>query len=139
MASIVRTDRRPPSQRAAERRNGGRDDRDVPAGDRNHVAHAGRREICRELAVDSLPKADQDPGREPRFGFGQHARERRRRVPADGFQRRGRFDGSRFELEALARIVPATPVRSRYAPYDESGRGSSRPSTAIRCPGATTG
>jgi hypothetical protein len=37
------------------------------------------------------------------------------------------------------KIVPATPVRSRYVPYGESSGGSGLPSTTIRWPGATTG
>ena len=79
------------------------------------MAHAGRREIRGELAIDALAQPDQDPGREPRFGLGQDARERRRRVPADGFQRCGRFDGSRFELEVLGadRAGHAGPLEVR--------------------------
>ena len=79
------------------------------------MAHAGRREVRGELAVDTLAQPDQDPGREPRFGLGQDARERRGRVPADGFQRCGRFDGSWFELEALGadRARDAGPLEVR--------------------------
>ena len=104
-----------PPERAAERRDGGRDDRDVPAGDRDHVAHAGRREVRGELAVDAVAQPDQDPGREPRLGLGQDARERRRRVPAHGFQGCGRFDGSRFELEVVCadRAGHAGPLEVR--------------------------
>ncbi len=79
------------------------------------MAHARRGEVRGELAVDAVAQPDQDPGREPRLGLGQDARQRRRSVPAHGFQDCGGFDGSRFEVEVVCadRAGHAGPLEVR--------------------------
>ena len=54
-------------------------DRDVPAGDRDDVADAGRSEVGGEGAIDALAQPDQDPGGQSRLGLGEGEPER---VPA---------------------------------------------------------
>ncbi len=51
--------------------DGGRDERDVPAGDGDDVAEAGRCEVGGEIAVDPLAEADEDSGRQPGRRLGE--------------------------------------------------------------------
>ena len=139
IATIVTTDRRRRPSRPAQRPDRRRDDRDVPAGDGHDVADAGRREGGRQVAVDPVAQADEDPGRQPGLGLGQDARERlagrpRSRSRATPGRRRGadRSSGGRAE-----RADGTDPPR--YSPYGESGRGRIEPSTGTRSPGMTTG
>ena len=105
-------------------RDRGRDDRDVPARDRDDVADAGRRERRREVAVDPVAQADEDAGREARLGLGQDPGQGVARAPAERLEaaaqdRRGPAGRSAFATTS----VPTAPIRSRYSPYGESGRG----------------
>jgi hypothetical protein len=71
---------RPPStvEAAGDRGQGRRDDRDVPARDRDDMARTGGGEVGREGPVDPVAQADEDPGCEtglrlrngPRYRFG---------------------------------------------------------------------
>ena len=66
MAVRVRIVRRASADSSSEEgRHDRGDDRDVPAGDRDDVAHPGRRERRREVPVDPVAEADEDAGREP--------------------------------------------------------------------------
>ena len=65
----------PPAHPPGDRRDRRGDDRDVPAGDRDDVTHAGRRERRRQVAVDPVAQADEDPGREAGLRFGQRGGE----------------------------------------------------------------
>ena len=58
-----------------------RDDRDVPARDRDDVADAGRREGCREVAVDPVAQADEDPCRQAGLRLRKDARQRASPAP----------------------------------------------------------
>jgi hypothetical protein len=65
----------PPRNPAREGAQGRRHDRDVPAGDRDHVGGADGREVGREIAVHAVPEADHDARREPGLGLRDGARE----------------------------------------------------------------
>ena len=97
------TDRRRRPSRPATAAIERRDDRDVPAGDRHDVAHAGRREVGRELSVDPVAQADQDARREPGLRLGEHA-------SASASPRRG------AGLEPPVRGRPASDDLERFAP-----------------------
>ena len=61
----------PTSDATGHRRDGCRHDRDVPAGDRDDVTHAGRREGRREVTIHEIAEADEDAGRQPCLRLGQ--------------------------------------------------------------------
>ncbi len=63
-----RATRRPAPKHRRDERG---DDRDVPAGDRHDVAHAGAGEVRREASIDALAEADQDARGQARLGFGE--------------------------------------------------------------------
>ena len=56
-------------QAARDRAEGRSNDRDVPTGDRDDVAGAGRRERSSEIPVDTIAEADQHARRETRLGL----------------------------------------------------------------------
>ena len=72
----------PPPEASGERGDGRRHDRDVPTRDGDDVTHAGRGECRRQVAVDTVAQADQDSGRQPGLGLGQHPGKRLARSPS---------------------------------------------------------
>ena len=68
----------PPGQAAGDRRHGSGHDRDIPAGDRDDVAHPGGRERGRHVPVHPVAEADEDAGRQTRLRLRE---DRRQRVP----------------------------------------------------------
>ena len=96
----------------------GRDDRDVPAGDRDHVADAGGRERGGEVAVDAVAKPDQDARRQARLGLWKDKGESLCGAtshlfqPAPGAIGRGfQFEGSRRERPDRSDALEVLAVR----------------------------
>ena len=109
-----RHDRPPPAtEPPGHRADRGRDDRDVPAGDRDDVAHAGGRERGREVAVDAVAEPDQDPGREPGLGLGQDAGQRVAGAPPERLETATRVVGCRLDGRAFG---TSASRRRRSAP-----------------------
>ena len=92
------------------------------------MARADGREGGREVAVDAVAQADDDPGGEARPRAPGSPR-RGHRPPRAGRRSSARAgdlvgaDGAR----AREHSVPATPIRARYSPYGPSGGGAMRP------------
>ena len=115
IATIVTTDRRRRPSRPVIAADRGRDDGDVPARDRDDVAHPGRRERRREVAVHAVAQADEDPGREPRLGLGEDAGQRLARASPESLEAttrvvRCRLDGQRSRGERPDRADPRQVV-----------------------------
>ena len=107
----------PTTEPPGHRPDGGRDDRDVPPGDRDHVTDAGGRERGRDLAIHPVAQPDQDPRGQSGLGLGQDARQRLAGVPPPAFEQcaRDRPGG------------PAAPSTERRAcPRLRAARGSAR-------------
>ena len=105
----------PPGHRGDRRR----DDGDVPARDRDDVADARRRERGREVAVDPVAEADQDPGRESGLGFGEDTGQRVACAAPEC-------------LEPTAGIVRARSARSASATSERPDRPDPREVLAVR-------
>ena len=71
MATIVTTVRRRRPRRPARAADRRCHDGDVPAGDRDDVAHAGRRERCGDITIDAVAEPDEDARGEAGLGLGQ--------------------------------------------------------------------
>ena len=107
----------PPPEPAGHRRDRGRDDRDVPAGDRDDVADAGRREGGREVPID--PVAQPDRGCPPRAPPRAPAGPGRARRPRRGAAPRGAAPDRRARVGRRGSATSASrPPRSgaRYSP-----------------------
>jgi hypothetical protein len=94
------------AQPARERAEGRCDDRDVPAGDRDDVTRAGRREVGREPAIDPVAQADQDAGGQPCLRFGHRQGETFRGGAAERLER---------ARERAVRGQEREPVRTQRA------------------------
>ena len=103
------------AQPSGERGDGRCDDRDVPAGDRHHVADAGGREGRCEVPIDRVAQADQDPCREPGLRLGQHASERLGRTAPQRLESSPRVIGDRLDADGprLERPGGADPLEVR--------------------------
>ena len=91
------------------------DDRDVPAGDGDDMADAGRREVGGERPIDALSQPDEDPGRQPRLGLREGLLERVAAGIAKGLEaeRRGVLEGERPALERARRARSSEVVAVR--------------------------
>jgi hypothetical protein len=118
---------RPPRAAAERRPDETADDRDVPARDRDDVAHAGRGEVGRQRPIDPLAEPDEDARGEPCLRLGQGQAERVAAAVPQGLQA-GRGRGDEAELPGVersrrprpAQIVPVRIVIGRWpeAPAD---------------------
>ena len=89
------------------------DDRDVPARDRDDVAHAGRREVRGKRPVHPLPQSDEDAGGEPGLGLRQRPPERVARGVACDLEREARcLDDPQLARVEAARRAGASQVRA---------------------------
>ena len=97
----------PSAETAGHRRDRGGDDRDVPAGDGDDVADAGRRERRGEVAIDQVAQADEDAGRQSGFrlraGHGSSASAAPRRSAS---RRRAGSSGAGCDREGPRRQRP---------------------------------
>ena len=132
IATTVTIDRRRRPSRPATAADRGRDDGDVPAGDRDDVADAGRRERRRDVAIDAVAQADQDPGGQSGLGLGQDARSgpRRRRAGAPRASVPGSSPG-RLDVSSVSRRR-ACPTRRSARGTSPYGRVGPRPDAARR-------
>jgi hypothetical protein len=99
----------PPSQSAGKRPERRRNDRDVPAGDRDDVARAADREGVREVAVDAVSEADEDAGGQAGLGLGHGSIEAFRRRPPNPLHRL--IDGACWRQQ-VERIGPQRADRA---------------------------
>ena len=90
-----------PLEPAGERAERRRDDRDIPAADRNDVAGAGDREGAREIAVHTIPEPDQHARGESGLGFGDGPFDSRSGGSANAFERSLERAGGRKQLQRL--------------------------------------
>ena len=77
------------------------------------MAHAGGREGRGKVAIDPVAQADQDPGRESGFGFGQHRGQRRGRAWRASSTACPASTGRGATSIDRAVMVPTAPIRSR--------------------------
>ena len=98
-----------------ERGHHRRHDRDVPARDRDDVAHPGGRERGREVAVDPVAEADEDPGGEAGLGLGQRPGQGVARGPPQALDRarRGPVAAESLERPCPQRRGDADPAQVR--------------------------
>jgi len=90
-----------PPKPACDGAEGGRDDRDVPARDRDDVARPGGREVRRQLPIDTVPQPDQHAGRQAGLGLGHRPRQALGRDPAHVLERRAQGVLGGQDREAL--------------------------------------
>ena len=83
--------------------DGGRNDRDVPAGDGDDVADPGGRERGSEVAVDAVAQADEDACGEARLGLGQDAGQGLAGATPQSFEPAPEVLGSRLHIESPGR------------------------------------
>ena len=109
--------------------DGGRDDGDVPARDGDDVADAGRRERRRDVAVDAVAQADEDPGGQPGLGFGQDAGEQLAGIAAPALELRARVGRAGRATSIERRVERAPRAESLEIPPVRAcpGRGRSDP------------
>ncbi len=102
-----------------------RDDRDVPARDRHHVAHPCRREVRGQVPVDALPEADEDPGREACLGLRERPAQPVARPVAERLQRHRwrNHEAEHTGVEGPGRAGPPQVLAVRVI----VGRGSEAP------------
>ena len=107
--------------------DGRRNDRDVPAGDRDDVADPGGRERGREVAVDAVAQADEDACREARLGLGQDAGQRVAGATPQAFEPAAEVLGSRLHLERPGRERADRPDPLQVLPVCRIGTFADRP------------
>ncbi len=123
-----RHDRSPPSpEPTGQGRHRGRHDRDVPAGDRDDVAHPGRREGRREIPVDEVAQADEDARRETGFRFREDARQGLGGAPPDVLEATTRVVRRRADLERPGCQRPDRPDPLEVHPVRRVRAGTDLP------------
>ena len=117
----------PTPEPTGHRPDGGRHDRDVPARDRDDVTDAGGREVGRDLPVDAIAQADEDPRGESRLGFGEDAGQQLAGIAAPTLQQRAGIDGP---LQHLHRPGVEGAPRVESLEVSTIGAVRSRPRTS---------
>jgi hypothetical protein len=99
-----------------------RHERDVPAGDRDDVRHARGREHRRQVPVDTVAQADEDPGRQSGRRLGERPGEGIAPGTPDPFEQAGRIVGSRDDHEVGRPKGPGDADPAQVVPVAALGR-----------------